>query len=114
RWEGGTGLFSLEGREFSRLDGPVLLTETRWESEREMATATKERKKSKRETFQASTPDLERDYAELLWGQLAEGLESADQAVRLIVRNRAWEPLGYGTFTEVWNDRLEHITLATD
>src|SRR5690606_27033644 len=56
----------------------------------------------------------ERDYAELLWGQLAEGLESADQAVRLIVRNRAWEPLGYGSFTEAWNDRLKHITLATD
>jgi hypothetical protein len=52
--------------------------------------------------------------AEALWSDLREGFVNAERIVKEIIKERAWEPLGYTSFVEAWNDRMKGVRLATD
>lgn len=52
--------------------------------------------------------------AEKLWSELRELFVNAEAKIKEIIETRAWEPLGYGSFAEAWNDRMAGVRLATD
>lgn len=52
--------------------------------------------------------------ASLLWDKLHSYLVNSQKVIEEIIEKRAWEPLGYSTFFEAWNDRMGDITLATE
>jgi hypothetical protein len=52
--------------------------------------------------------------AEKLWTDIRTDLANAEKNIIKAIKTRAWEPLGYGSFVECWNDRLQGIRLATD
>lgn len=51
--------------------------------------------------------------ADALWRELRDALTAAHDAIRRIVETRAWEPLGYATFSDAWNERMAGVPLAT-
>lgn len=50
--------------------------------------------------------------AENLWAELRSAFVNAEQAIISIIESKAWEPLGYDTFTQAWNDRMRGVRLA--
>jgi hypothetical protein len=50
--------------------------------------------------------------AEDLWTAVRQGLVNVENAIRDVIRARAWEPLGYRTFSEAWADRMTGVALA--
>lgn len=52
------------------------------------------------------------DEANKLFEQLRAGLLATQVALEEIIRTKAWEPLGYDTFQEAWEDRLSDIELT--
>lgn len=52
--------------------------------------------------------------AEKLWTDIRTDLANAEKNIIKAIKARAWEPLGYASFVECWNDRLKGIRLATD
>ena len=57
---------------------------------------------------------MKKSEAEKLWADLAGGFATIERIIPEIIKGRAWEPLGYATFTEAWADRLKGHRLATD
>lgn len=57
---------------------------------------------------------LSKAAAEKLWTEIRTDLANAEKNIIRAIRTRAWEPLGYASFVECWNDRLQGIRLATD
>ena len=57
---------------------------------------------------------ISRKQAEQLWGELAGGFATIESVILRIIAEKAWEPLGYGSFAEAWSDRLKGHRLATD
>lgn len=51
-------------------------------------------------------------YAEQLVQQLRQGLLATQDALQKIIDWKAWEPLGYSSFRELWDDRLADIELT--
>lgn len=60
------------------------------------------------------TRGISKKNAEALWNELASNLLAAEESIKEIIKNRAWEPLGYESFYEAWNDRMSHIEIARD
>lgn len=56
---------------------------------------------------------MDKNRAEALFNQLADALNNAERTIIEIIKTKAWEPLGYATFAEAWDDRLAGIRLAT-
>lgn len=52
--------------------------------------------------------------AEALWSKLHEHFVNAQQAIKDIIANQAWLPLGYDTFAAAWADRMADVTLAAE
>lgn len=50
--------------------------------------------------------------AEKLVQQLRKGLLATQDAIEEIIATKAWKPLGYATFQELWNDRITDIELT--
>lgn len=48
-----------------------------------------------------------------LFDDLKAGLFQADEALREIIRTRAWEELGYGSLAEAWSAELGDVRLAS-
>ena len=55
---------------------------------------------------------ISKKRAEALWDDLRSALELSEEKIAEIVKARAWEPLGYGSFVECWADRLSGLKLA--
>lgn len=49
-----------------------------------------------------------------LWELLRQHFQNAQRVVEEIIELRAWEPLGYESFSEAWNAQMRDITLATE
>lgn len=54
---------------------------------------------------------ISKKQANELWGSLRSNLLAAQDNIRQIIATKAWEPLGYDTFTEAWADRLADLKL---
>ncbi|QFG05126.1 hypothetical protein SEA_DRE3_50 [Gordonia phage Dre3] len=52
--------------------------------------------------------------ADQLWSSLSSALVKAGDAIQKIIQTQAWEPLGYGSFTEAWADRMSGVPLAAE
>lgn len=50
--------------------------------------------------------------AETLWAELRSALVNVEQAIIRIIETKAWEPLGYDTFAQAWNDRMKGVRVA--
>jgi len=48
-----------------------------------------------------------------LWEDLRAGFVNQERLLVQIINERAWEPLGYASFVEAWNDRMQGVRLAT-
>lgn len=51
--------------------------------------------------------------AEALWAELRSALARFDRVLSQIIAARAWEPLGYDTFSQAWADRMSGTRLGT-
>lgn len=47
-----------------------------------------------------------------LFDQLRSNLLAAQDAIEEVITTRAWEPLGYDTFAEAWEERLHDVKLT--
>ena len=54
---------------------------------------------------------ISKKRAEALWDDLRSALELSEEKIAEIVKARAWEPLGYGSFADCWADRLSGLRL---
>lgn len=57
---------------------------------------------------------ITKEHAEALFDRIREGFSNLESLITEAIELRAWEPLGYTTFAEAWQDRLKGIPLATD
>lgn len=55
---------------------------------------------------------MNKTQAQALWNRLRSGLLGVEQSLKEIVENRAWEPLGYASFSEAWKAELAGLKLA--
>lgn len=60
-----------------------------------------------------STP-REREQAEKLFEDLRSGLVNAEALIIKIIQTKAWVHLGYTSFVEAWNDRMQGVRLASE
>ena len=58
--------------------------------------------------------DISKEAAESLWSDLREAFSNAEAKIIEIIKTRAWEPLGYATFADAWNERMQGFRLTTD
>ncbi|PZF83213.1 hypothetical protein [Jiangella anatolica] len=57
---------------------------------------------------------MNKKQAEETWKELREHFVNAEALIKKIIDSKAWEPLGYASFAEAWNDRMAGVRLATD
>lgn len=57
---------------------------------------------------------MNKQQAETLWANLRSNLLAAEDNIRQIITTRAWEPLGYDTFAECWQERLSDVKLSKE
>lgn len=57
---------------------------------------------------------MNKQQAETLWANLRSNLLAAEDNIRQIIATRAWEPLGYESFAECWQDRLSDVKLSKE
>lgn len=57
---------------------------------------------------------MTRTQAVDLWVSLRHHFVNAAAVIEQIIETRAWEPLGYDSFTEAWNAQMGEITLAVE
>ena len=55
---------------------------------------------------------ISKRQAEARWARLHEAFSNFETELVGIIKDRAWEPLGYATFTEAWNDRMSGFKLS--
>lgn len=52
--------------------------------------------------------------AQTLWGELRKHFANAENTIQQIVADRAWEPLGYGSFSEAWVAEMSNLRLPNE
>lgn len=57
---------------------------------------------------------MNKQQAETLWANLRSNLLAAEDNIRQIITERAWEPLGYESFAECWQERLSDVKLSKE
>lgn len=57
---------------------------------------------------------ISQKQARQFWADLKNNLLAAEGAIKSIIRDRAWEPLGYGSFGAAWNAEMRDVTLASE
>lgn len=57
---------------------------------------------------------LSKIEAQQLWDNLRGSLLETEKNIRAIINTRAWEPLGYETFAEAWQDNLSDVKLSEE
>lgn len=50
--------------------------------------------------------------AKQMWGDLRDGFINQERKIAEIIVNRAWEPVGFSTFTAAWEQEMQGVTLA--
>lgn len=55
---------------------------------------------------------INRVEATAMWDALRDHFTNAADAIKTIIANRAWEPLGYGSFAEAWRHEMRGVVLA--
>ena len=60
------------------------------------------------------TRQLTAEEAADLWNSLRGYFVNAEKAIIEIIELRAWEPLGFETFAEAWESKMQGVKLATD
>ena len=58
--------------------------------------------------------ELSQKQATALWSKLRQHFVNAATVIEEIIERRAWEPLGYESFTEAWHSQMEGVTLAIE
>lgn len=49
-----------------------------------------------------------------LWAELRQAFARVDQLLPEIIETKAWEPLGFASFTEAWAAKMDGLTLAPE
>ena len=57
---------------------------------------------------------LSRQQAESMWAGLRDHFANAAAAIKQIISERAWEPLGYSSFAEAWKHEMYGQKLAME
>lgn len=52
--------------------------------------------------------------AEAQWAELRSALTNVEQVIKNIIATKAWKPLGYETFGEAWDARMQGVALANN
>lgn len=52
--------------------------------------------------------------AAALWQRLRQGFINLAATIEEIIETRAWEPMGYESFTEAWHAQMGEVTLAVE
>jgi hypothetical protein len=52
--------------------------------------------------------------AAALWDALRQHFTNAAETIRTIIKDRAWEPLGYVSFAEAWGREMKDVLLADE
>ena len=65
-------------------------------------------------TIMIDTPDPSVAWAEKLWERLHSGLLDSQKSIIAIIEAKAWEPLGYESFSKAWIDKMTDITIAVE
>jgi len=52
--------------------------------------------------------------AQSLWADLRKHFANAENVIAQIVAEKAWEPLGYGSFAEAWIGEMSNLTLPSE
>jgi hypothetical protein len=52
--------------------------------------------------------------ANSMWDSLRQHFTNAADTIKKIIEARAWEPLGYTSFTQAWNAEMRDVTLAKE
>lgn len=55
---------------------------------------------------------LSKEQASRLWNDLRGNLLATQATIKKIIEERAWEPLGYASFTHAWEERMRGIELS--
>lgn len=55
---------------------------------------------------------IDKSTAHKMWERLRGSLLDAQSSIEEIITHKAWEPLGYETFQEAWEDRLSDVKLS--
>ena len=61
-----------------------------------------------------TTKDPAVAVAENLWEALRSGFLGTEKTIVEIIKARAWEPLGYETFTDAWVKEVADISIANE
>jgi hypothetical protein len=65
-------------------------------------------------TSETRVSTLSPQQARALWRKLRQHFTSAESVIKEIIAERAWEPLGYTSFAEAWDDTMRDVTLAPE
>lgn len=52
-------------------------------------------------------------WARSLWDRLKDAFAQTEKSIAELIAARAWEPLGYSTFTEAWKAEMKDVELAS-
>ena len=66
------------------------------------------------ESVSESLIPLTRAQAVDLWNSLKHHFVNAAVVIERIIETRAWEPLGYDSFSDAWNAQMGDVTLAVE
>jgi hypothetical protein len=58
-------------------------------------------------------PTLSKRRAQALWNQLHEQFANVQETISEIISTRAWESLGFDTFTEAWKANMDGVPIAS-
>lgn len=62
----------------------------------------------------AAVVELTAKEATALWGKLRQHFINAGRVIEEIIERRAWEPMGYESFTEAWHAQMGDVTMAVE
>lgn len=68
----------------------------------------------RRPTEGEAVSTISKQEAEARWARLYEALTNFEAELIGVIETRAWEPLGYPSFTAAWADRMKGFKLTTD
>lgn len=61
-----------------------------------------------------ATTAATQQQAVALWQSLRSHFINAGKVIEEIIERRAWEPMGYASFTEAWHAQMADVTLAVE
>lgn len=62
----------------------------------------------------AFTNEISMKQAQKLWALLRQHFVNFERTLEEIVETRAWEPMGFASFSEAWHHHMRDVTLAAE